>query len=245
MQMASSRAWHHTTARTLPPIPASRCTLLHVPARRIAASLLLPILSMALWVCLIATPTTLTYVDLQQHARGAPAVIITNKNYRWTVPRRRFLSFAADTSTRRFGTFMTAVNLPAIAIALPIDRLTPAWPMDWTPFGMTYQAWRAITYPIYCLPFWWFVGIGIDGLLKRRRLRWPACLIGTLFCGIFIFLTLALTFGLSAENHKGGAWVFYAFSFWIAFFIPFPVAWVRLWRSSRRLTSNRPLPCLQ
>jgi hypothetical protein len=219
-----------------------------VPARRISTGLLLPILSMAAWVFLIATPTTLTYVDIQQHARGAPAAIITNRDnrtkssYRWIVPRKRFLSYSADHSTRRFGHIMTAANLPAVAIELPIDRFTPSWPMTWTPFGMTVEAWRAITYPIYGLPFWWFVGVGIDGLLRRRHLRWPICLIGTLFCGLCIFLTLGMTFGISAEEHKGMAWVFCSFSLWIALLIPFPATWILQWRSTRQSTSNTQLP---
>lgn len=206
----------------------------HVPSRRISFSLLLPVLSLVLWVCLISVPTTLIYANFQLSARGAPAVSISSGMGKVTIPRKRFLRFAAAAATLRLVHVIQAIDLPAIAIELPFSRLSSTWPGTWTPAGMTVESWRAVIYPIYCLPFWWFVGVGLDGLLKRRHLRWPWLLIGTLLCGLFLFIALGLTFGLAANNHVGMAYVFWGFGLWIALLGIFPAAWLRQGLASRR-----------
>lgn len=204
-------------------------------SRRIPASLLLPVLVLALWVMIVAVPITLSYVSLQQAAHGAPTVNITTPFRYDSVPRSHFFSYAADRSTARFGKAMTALNLPAATIDIPMSRLTPSWPMDWTPAGLNWEAWRAISYPLYCLPFWWFGGVGLDGLLKRRRLRWPTCLIGTLFFAFFLFIALGLTFGLPAKDHEDMPYIILGLWFWVLFYISLPATWIMQWRSSRKL----------
>jgi len=206
----------------------------HVPSRRISFSLLLPVLSLALWVCLISVPTTLVYANFQLSARGAPAVSFSSSLGKVTIPRKRFLRFAVVAATSHLAHVIQAVDLPAIAIELPLSRLSSTWPRTWTPAGMTVESWRAVIYPIYCLPFWWFVGVGLDGLLKRRHLRWPWLLTGTLLCGFLVFLALGLTFGVSAKDHVGMAYVFWGFGFWVALMGIFPATWLRQGLASRR-----------
>jgi hypothetical protein len=131
--------------------------------------------------------------------------------------------------------FIEAMDLPAFSIDLLISRLSSAWPGTWTPLGMLVDTWNLVSFPFYSLPFWWFCGVGLDALLKRRHLRWPALLIGTFLWGFFLFIVLGLTFGLPAEDHKGMAWAFYGFGFWIALFSTFPATWVRQILASRKM----------
>jgi hypothetical protein len=81
---------------------------------------------------------------------------------------------------------------------------------------MPRRAWNALSFPFYCLPFWWFVGRGFDVLLSRERLSWPSLPLGTLLCVFFLFLMLGLRLGISAEERKGLSYPFWGFGLWVA-----------------------------
>lgn len=215
----------------------------HVPSRRIAFSLLLPTLSLALWVLLVAVPTTLSYISLLQSAQHAAVVTIQKGGFVATVPREHLFRFAVISATFRFAHVIEAINLPAFSIDLLISRFSSSWPATWMPSGMPFESWRAITYPFYCLPFWWFTGLGLDALLKRRRLRWPVLLLGTLLCSFFLFLLLGLRFGLSAEDRAEMTYPFWGFGLWVVLLGIFPATWLRQGLASRRNVQQRgPLP---
>jgi hypothetical protein len=205
-----------------------------VKPHRISFSLLLPVLSLVLLACLIAVPATLNYIALLQNAHGAESARLSFSDIVMTVPRYRFLPFAVDTAADRVAHLMVAVNLPATAIELALSRFSPVWPGVWVPFPLRTDSWRAIIDPVYCLPFWWFAGVGLDNLLHRRLLRWPLRLVGTILCGFFIFLALGLTFGLSSEDRVGTAWIFWGFGLWVVLFSSFPAAWIRSVVTARR-----------
>jgi len=209
-----------------------------VPTRRVPLSLILPILSLAIWIAVVLIPTTLTYVYFLQKAQGAPSLSITLPLAHLNLPRAHFLSFAADRAAYRFGHAMLAINIPATAIELPIDRFTSSWPSTRVPSGMHFESWRAVIYPFYCLPFWWCAGVGLDALLRRRQLRWPWLLVGTLLWGFIVFITMGFTFGLSAEDHRGNAYIFWGLGFWCLLLAAYPTTWIRTglaYRRSRRV----------
>jgi hypothetical protein len=208
-----------------------------VPSRRIAFSLLLPILSLALWVSLVAVPTTLSYISLLQSAHHVSVVTIQKGGFVTTVPHEHLFRFAAASATFRFAHFIEAINLPAFSIDLLISRFSSSWPSTWMPSGIPFESWRAIAYPFYCLPFWWFTGLGLDALLKRRHLHWPVLLLGTLLCSFFLFLFLGLRFGLSAEEREGMTYPFWGFGLWVVLLGIFPATWLR-----QKLASRRNLP---
>jgi hypothetical protein len=130
---------------------------------------------------------------------------------------------------------INGVMLPANSIELPIDRLLPAWPDTWHPSNFSVFSWRAITFPIYCLPFWWFAGYGADALFKRRRPRWPTLLTGTLLCTLFALLTIGFCVSPSPYSEPavnipliiGGV-------LWTVLFATFPSTWLRNGLASRR-----------
>jgi hypothetical protein len=65
-----------------------------------------------------------------------------------------------------------AVNLPVMIISAPYAALSPN-KEEWTPPGMYFKFWRAITWPIVGMAFWWLAGRGIEGFLDalRKRIR--------------------------------------------------------------------------
>jgi hypothetical protein len=60
------------------------------------------------------------------------------------------------------------LNLPVMMVDLPYVILNPA-KTDWVPEGMDFKRWRAITWPIVGLIFWWIAGRGVEALLSARQ----------------------------------------------------------------------------
>jgi hypothetical protein len=157
-----------------------------VHSRRITFSLFLPTLSLLLWVCLIAVPTTLNYARFLQEAHGARTLSLSSPPFQMNLPRARFLPFAAFSATHLSGDALPAINVPGFVTEMLVSMLLRSWPTVWHPAAIPFESWRAIIWPFYCLPFWWFAGIGFDALFRRRQRRWPWFVVGTLLCIVFI-----------------------------------------------------------
>ena len=178
-------------------------------------------------MAVIAVPATLSYIHLRQQSANGSDVTLGPGRFELTVPRDRFLSVSIFDAAWLTSHSIQALNLPAFSVELLVDRSTRAWPSTWTPSGMDFFTWRALVFPIYCLPFWYFVGLGLESLSGRRKLKWPALLLGTLLWGFFLFLVLGLRFGLSAEDRGDIVYAFWGFYLWVVLFSVFPIAWVR------------------
>ncbi|MBB5343030.1 hypothetical protein [Tunturibacter empetritectus] len=195
---------------------------------RASFSYLLPLFSLGLWIVLVAVPVTLIYLSLQQEAHGSNVVRMQFGEFTQVISRSHFLTFALKMGTlSKKAHLIEAVNLPAFAVDLLISRLSGHWPMGWTPSGFMPEQWNALSFPFYCLPFWWFVGTGFDAVFSHKRLRWPSMLVGTLLCGFCLFLLFGLRFAISVEEREGMTYPFWGFGFWVALFAIFPVAWFR------------------
>ena len=133
------------------------------------------------------------------------------------------------------------LNFPGMFGAVLIDRLTPAWPYDWTPawtepLGM--WGWRALSWPVFDLPFWWLAGRGLDAFISSLnannvncRIRWfegwGFAILGTI---IAIFCA-----GLSLMPDPRGdfpemRWQFLPGIMWFVFGLISLLAW---WRQRR------------
>jgi hypothetical protein len=198
---------------------------------------LLPLVSLALWATLIAVPLTLSYVGHRATSKNASSRPASEELKYLSDGKISQITVTVDDSliyrATRFSHAIQNINLPALTVDLLIDRFSSSWPDSWTPFGLYFETWRAIIYPIYCLPFWWFAGLGIDAVRGRRHLRWSVLLLGTLLCGFFLFIACGLIFGLPAEDHRDMGWVFYRFGLWVTLLATFPTAWVRRGIASR------------
>jgi len=215
-----------------------------VKLSRLPFSTLLPLVSLALWATLIAVPLTLSYGGHQAASKNAGSAPTSEELKYLSDGKISQISITVDDSpiyrATRFSHAIQNINLPALAVDLLIDRFSSSWPDSRTPFGLYFETWRAIIYPIYCLPFWWIAGLGIDAVRGRRHLRWPVLLLATLLCGFFLFIACGLIFGLSAEDHRGMGWVFYGFGLWVALVATFPAAWVRQGIASRHNRLTQP-----
>jgi hypothetical protein len=112
---------------------------------------------------------------------------------RWSYQQEFFLSSVA------------ALNLPAGLVQLPYAMFNTT-KRDWMPAEMDFRIWRAVTWPLLCVPFWWIAGRAIDALtrLKHRLVTpiigWTETIIGFVLmaaCGTGFF---GLLFGLPKED---------------------------------------------
>jgi hypothetical protein len=193
---------------------------------RISFSVLLPLIALTLWTVLVPTQTAYVYFRLLQLTHGSPRVELDSGNISFSVPRDHLLSFSLEGIAQREHSFIEAVYIPGnvgdILISLPTT-----WPTTWCPAHLTFDEWRCLSWPIFCLPAWWFAGRGLDALLGWRRPRWWTLLIGTLLCAGFLFLLCGLRFGLSASDRSGITWVYWGLALWTFLFATFPSAWIR------------------
>ncbi len=83
------------------------------------------------------------------------------------------------------------LNLPVGIIQLPyaLAHSTPEG-KEWIPRGMMFTTWRALSWPIFGVFFWWLAGRGIDALRAARksilvpRITIPETIFAVIFLGI-------------------------------------------------------------
>jgi hypothetical protein len=61
-----------------------------------------------------------------------------------------------------------ALNLPVGIVQLPYVILNPA-KQEWFPARMDFRVWRAISWPIFGLLFWWVAGRSTDALANLNK----------------------------------------------------------------------------
>jgi hypothetical protein len=62
------------------------------------------------------------------------------------------------------------LNLPVGIVQLPyvLAHPTPGG-KQWVPRGMMFTTWRALSWPIFGVFFWWFAGRGMDAFRAARK----------------------------------------------------------------------------
>lgn len=205
-------------------------------------SFLLPLFAFALWVMAVVVPTTIGYVHLVSMAKGEPTLTLTSGSFQWTIQRGNFLRVAAGFPAQPKVGWLAALNLPGLVPEMGVSRLMHTWPEMWQPRGMMIGTWRKIAFPIYCLPFWWFIGIGLDAGRAKRRPLWiviAAGAIGAAFC-----LTAVIMFPIVSTPDERGE-MFYpicGFALWALLFATGPSAWLAYLLRERRTAETCQAP---
>jgi hypothetical protein len=199
---------------------------------RASFSVLLPLFELVTWIVLIVVPATLVFLNLNQIAHGSPTAHIDSENFSANIPRQQFWSFAFSSATNSRAHAITAINIPGIIPAI-LFSLSTSLPQSWHPAGWVLDTWRAVVFPLFCLPTWWFAGLGVDSLLGWRRLHWGTLLSGSIFFFLFVTLFLGFRFGMSASERAEGDsdWILWGVGLWALLFATFPCGWLRQNRS--------------
>lgn len=172
-------------------IIAAHCVkLLFVRPREVSCGVLLPIAELAVWSAVVLIPMLFMY--------ARPGAVLEYRNAtihsrQWMLPRDRRLMFPlAAIGERRFH-LITDLNLPGLIVGAPLSVPVVSF-LRRHPAALSTRAWHTITVPFFCLPAWWFVGIGLDGLLARRRLHWAPLVMGSILsCACVAFVAGILT----------------------------------------------------
>jgi hypothetical protein len=194
---------------------------------RIAFSHLLPVVDLALLVVLVFVPITLMSLHLYEASKGSDQVHIHTGQFDMTLPRDQIVPATIRIVTVAKAQTMMAINLPAVLlqalISLPSHTSPPS---SWHPQALLLDTWQALVYPFFCLPSWWLVGCGLDGIVSRERLHWSLLLIGTLLSAICLALFLAFCFGVAASDRSDLVWTVKGLTGWTIAFAVLPIAWI-------------------
>lgn len=187
---------------------------------------LLPALALGVWALVVAVPAVGTYVELRQVTRGGKNATVSAGRFHTTIPPERFLAFAVNAAVVTRSHAITAMNLPGALVEMPVG-VAMTHPSVWYPKDLDQWTGSLLAMPVLCLPAWWMVGLGVEALLGRRRLRWPLLLLGCVLCGMFVVLLAGVVLGWTPQDPAAGGWVYVGLGLWTALFAVIPMAGVR------------------
>ncbi|HTW46509.1 MAG TPA: hypothetical protein VMD92_01100 [Acidobacteriaceae bacterium] len=135
------------------------------------------------------------------------------------------------------------LNVPAMLVEIGIS-LPTSWPESYRPawaWPIGLDGFRALTWPIWALPFWFFAGRGIDSFTGRGQIS----AIEAFFMGLLgfavAFLGLGIVLSEPSSLHPGyEAWMAAPAAMWSAFGVVCQMAWW-LQRKNRRERAEQPV----
>ncbi len=202
-----------------------------IKGRRPGFSFWLPIVNSLVWLIFVAGPIARAYYILSAAPRSAGRTTFGPLEF----PSDRIADFSVHFGLGSRTDVIRGLEIPAAIFDLLISRAV-SWPSVWHPVRFLAEDWRAMSYPIYCLPFCWFAGYGLDKLLRKEKMRSLASTLGTLLMLLFLIVLLGLRFGLEPSDRSDGfGWIFCGLGLWAFLFASFPAALI-----SSRLSREVP-----
>jgi len=197
----------------------------------------LPVVALAVWTVVIALPAVQTYSRLRAIGAQGKNATVTVGTFHGTILAENFWSFAVNEAVVTHSHALTAMQLPGALVEMPL-AIALTNPSLWYPKELDEWTWSLLETPLYCLPAWWLVGLGLEGLLGRRWVRWPSLLLGSVAWGTFAFMLCEYLLGWMLPGRAVEGWVVAGFGLWIVLFAVLPAAWVRrVLRGRRELRS--------
>lgn len=113
------------------------------------------------------------------------------------------------------------------------------------PASLLPSTWHALIYPVYALPAWIYIGLGIDAGIGRCLVRRWNVVLSLCLALTFAVLFCGFRFGMSAaerESQELLSWFIEGFALWaVLFAIPF-VAWMLRRKRETPLVRDGALP---
>ncbi len=186
---------------------------------------LLPVVALAVWVVVIALPAVRTYWTLRAIGAQGKNVTVRVGTFHATILPENFWSFAVNEAVVTHSHALTAMQLPGALVEMPL-AIALTNPSLWYPKQMDEWTWSMLEMPLYCLPAWWLVGLGMEGLVGRRRVQWPLLLVGSVAWATFVLMLFEYLLGWMLPGRAAEGWVVAGFGLWIVLFAALPAAWV-------------------
>jgi hypothetical protein len=198
---------------------------------------LVPLLVLALSWVMLAVPFTATYLYLKRFDTGAARIAVTMPHGDvLSFPRKQLVSIAFHFSGGNTTEAISAINFPGFLGEALLSLAVFSKHGSWSPPGILYEDWRALAFPVFALPVWWFWSRALESLVRSTRRLWRELIGGTLVAILFLVLALGLRFGMTAAERAEGylAWVNWGSLLWAILMMIFPAALVRQTLLSRR-----------
>jgi|ERR1700722_4886295 hypothetical protein len=115
----------------------------------------------------------------------------------------------------------TLLDIPVRLLALPYAIHNPD-KTEWTPNGMDFKTWRAISWPLVGMIFWWIAGRGVEALLAARRnmieppLNWAEAAIGIILLVWGLMTLIASMFTIKYESEIPWVLMLVSGALWLA-----------------------------
>lgn len=197
----------------------------------------LPGVALVVWVVVIAVPAVQTYGRLRAIGVQGKNAAVSVGAFQATILPENFWPFAVNEAVVTHSHALTAMQLPGALVEMPL-AIALTNPALWYPKELDEWTWSLLEMPLYCLLAWWLVGLGMEGLLGRRRVRWPLLLVGSVAWATFVLMLCEYLLGWMLPGHAVEGWVVAGFGLWIVLFGILPAAWVlRVLRGPRELRS--------
>jgi hypothetical protein len=201
--------------------------------RALSLGLLLPLVSLLVWAGIVAVPfaqqlRALHVAAASPASAGAAAsgnATVALGSYHATLVPSEFAPFALNAAILSHSHALTALYLPGALLEIPLSLATTV-PEEWYPKRLNQWTPLALAQPVESLPFFYVVGLALDALLGRRRLRWPLLAFGTTLCGVFGFVLVRFVVERLRGEPSVAAWVLAGVALWVVLLASFPAAWL-------------------
>ena len=172
----------------------------------------LPVLSLVVWGVIVAVPAVQMDRALRAvGAEGKNAGVVVG-TFRGTVLPENFAAFAMNAAVVTHSHAITAMEMPGALVQMPmVVALTN--PELWYPQQLDQGTGSWLAMPLYCLPAWWLVGLGMEALVGRR-VRWLLLALGSVM-GVGWVVVVRVE-----------GWVVAGLGMWMGLFAVLPVGWV-------------------
>jgi hypothetical protein len=183
------------------------------------------VVALAVWAAVIAVPAVQTYWTLRAIGAQGKNATVSVGTFHGTILPENFRPFAVNEAVVTHSHALTAIAMPGALVEMPLT-IALTNPSLWYPMQMDEWTWSLLETPLYCLPAWWLVGIGMEGLLGQRRVRWPLLLVGSVAWATFAFMLCEYLLGWLLPGHAVEGWVVAGFGLWLGLFGVLPAAWI-------------------
>jgi len=161
----------------------------------------LPIAAVAFSLGLLFELTALNFYSFKVSAHGSDSISIGTTTTSLVVQSNGFLSLAFTGAAFLVEKPIIILNVPAHFVDALICYAIARQP-SWSPSSIGPAAWHCLTYPLFALPAWFYVGFGLDAFLGRKRVRPLALTPSVVLVLAFGVLAAGLLFGLTPEERR-------------------------------------------
>jgi len=184
-----------------------------------------PVAMSVLAFAVVVPPAFWYFFRLKHAAHGASQLFFAGGEFQWTVNSDEFLAYSFQIASRRAEKLLVILNSPAHFVDLVVSILSSG---RWSSSHLAMIAWRSVTYPLYAIPAWIYVGKGLDALLRNERIGRVRLVTSAVLTALTLFLSIGLWLALPSFEQDGiGNWFIAGMALWSPLVGIYLIAWLR------------------